>query len=36
MTRPLYPYPQVAVYKGSGDPSAADSFEAKTSEKPPY
>ena len=29
MTRPLYPYPQTAVYKGSGDANSADSFEAK-------
>jgi feruloyl esterase len=26
MTRPLCPYPQVAVYDGSGDPSLAESF----------
>lgn len=26
MTRPLYPYPQSAVYKGSGDPDSAESF----------
>jgi feruloyl esterase len=26
MTRPLYPYPKVAVYQGSGDPSSAESF----------
>ncbi len=26
MTRPLYPYPQRAVYKGSGDPNSAESF----------
>jgi feruloyl esterase len=29
MTRPLYPYPQSAVYKGKGDPQSADSFVAK-------
>ena len=28
-TRPLYPYPQTAVYKGSGDPNSADSFQMK-------
>jgi hypothetical protein len=28
-TRPLFPYPQYAVYKGSGDTNSADSFEAK-------
>ena len=28
-TRPLCPYPQVATYKGSGDPNAADSFRAR-------
>jgi len=26
MTRPLYPYPHSAVYKGTGDPNSADSF----------
>ncbi len=26
MTRPLCPYPQVAIYDGSGDPNAAASF----------
>ncbi len=26
MTRPLCPYPQVAKYKGAGDPNAAESF----------
>ncbi len=34
MTRPLYPYPRVAIYKGSGDPNAADSFEAKSAKEP--
>jgi hypothetical protein len=29
MTRPLYSYPTTAIYKGSGDPASADSFEAK-------
>jgi tannase/feruloyl esterase len=29
MTRPLYPYPEHAIYKGAGDPNSADSFEAK-------
>lgn len=35
-TRPLYPYPEHAAYKGSGDPKDASSFEAKesTSQKP--
>ena len=28
-TRPLFPYPTVAVYKGSGDTNSADSFVAK-------
>jgi feruloyl esterase len=28
-TRPLCPYPQVAVYKGVGDPDEASSFECK-------
>ncbi|MBI2431262.1 MAG: tannase/feruloyl esterase family alpha/beta hydrolase [Candidatus Hydrogenedentes bacterium] len=27
--RPLYPYPQQAMYKGQGDPFDADSFEPK-------
>jgi feruloyl esterase len=31
MTRPLYPYPSYAKYKGSGDKNDAASFEAKTS-----
>jgi feruloyl esterase len=34
MTRPLYPYPQFAIYKGTGDPTAADSFEAKPAGEP--
>ena len=29
MTRPLFPYPEHAVYKGSGDPNSAGSFEPK-------
>ena len=29
MTRPLYPYPQFAVYNGSGDTNNADNFEPK-------
>jgi feruloyl esterase len=29
MTRPLYPYPQHAGFKGNGDPNSADNFEAK-------
>ena len=28
MTRPLYPYPEHAAFKGSGDPNSAESFEA--------
>ncbi len=27
MTRPIYPYPKYAKYKGTGDPKDADSFE---------
>jgi feruloyl esterase len=30
ITRPLYPYPQTAIYKGAGDPNSADSFEVKS------
>jgi len=30
-TRPLYPYPQWAAYKGSGDADQAENFEAKSS-----
>jgi feruloyl esterase len=30
MTRPLFAYPDTAIYKGSGDPASADSFAAKT------
>jgi feruloyl esterase len=29
MSRPLFPYPQIAVFKGSGDPNSAESFEPK-------
>jgi Tannase and feruloyl esterase len=29
MTRPLFPYPETAIYKGSGDTNSADSFEVK-------
>jgi feruloyl esterase len=29
MSRPLFSYPTTAIYKGSGDPASADSFEAK-------
>jgi hypothetical protein len=29
VTRPLYPYPDFASYKGAGDPNSAESFEAK-------
>jgi hypothetical protein len=29
MTRPIFPYPEYPVYKGSGDPNSADSFAAK-------
>jgi Tannase and feruloyl esterase len=29
LTRPLYPYPQCAVYKGGGDPNSAASFGQK-------
>jgi feruloyl esterase len=34
MTRPLYSYPRIAVYKGSGDPSSADSFVPKEGAAP--
>jgi feruloyl esterase len=30
MTRPLCPYPQVAVYKGKGSTNDADNFSCKT------
>ena len=29
MTRPLYPYPEYAIFKGNGDTNNADSFEVK-------
>ncbi len=29
MTRPLYPYPEDATFKGTGDTNSADSFEGK-------
>jgi feruloyl esterase len=29
MTRPLFPYPERATFKGSGDANSADSFEVK-------
>ena len=29
INRPLYPYPEIAIYKGSGDPDSADSFVPK-------
>ena len=29
MTRPLFPYPAYAMFKGSGDTNSADSFEVK-------
>jgi feruloyl esterase len=28
MTRPLYPYPDHAVFKGGGDTNSAESFQA--------
>lgn len=31
ITRPLFPYPQHAVYSGSGDPNKAENFIAKAS-----
>ena len=30
MTRPIYPYPRYPIYKGTGDPNRADSFDAKS------
>jgi feruloyl esterase len=30
MTRPLFPFPDYATYKGSGDPNDADSFTPKS------
>ena len=32
MTRPLCPYPQVATYRGSGDPNDASSFACTVSQ----
>jgi hypothetical protein len=29
VTRPIFPFPMVAFYKGSGDPNKAENFEAK-------
>ena len=34
MTRPLYPYPQIAIYKGTGDANDADSFIATSAREP--
>lgn len=34
MTRPLFPYPQYAVYKGTGDPKSAESFVKKSAPEP--
>jgi feruloyl esterase len=36
MTRPLYPFPQCAIYKGSGDPNSADSFVVKSPSGPAH
>ena len=33
VTRPVYPYPQFAIYKGHGDPSKADSFKPKVADE---
>lgn len=30
MTRPIFPYPERGVYKGSGDPNSAESFVVKS------
>jgi pimeloyl-ACP methyl ester carboxylesterase len=35
LSRPLYPYPQVALYDGSGDPARADSFKPKPGPRTP-
>ena len=32
LTRPLYPYPRFAVYKGTSDPNSADSFMTKSAQ----
>jgi feruloyl esterase len=29
MSRPLFPYPECAFFKGTGDANSADSFEAR-------
>jgi hypothetical protein len=34
MTRPLFPYPEHAVYKGSGDPNSAENFVANSAQPP--
>jgi feruloyl esterase len=36
MTRPLYPYPQCAVYKGSGDPNEATNFVVRAPSAAPH
>jgi Tannase and feruloyl esterase len=36
MTRPLHPYPEVAVYKGRGDPNSADSFVVRSPAEPAH
>ncbi len=36
MTRPLFPYPQVAVYGGTGDPKNAESFKTKGTTEPDH
>jgi len=36
ITRPLFPYPQYAVYSGSGDPNKAENFTAKVSPAAPH
>jgi len=33
--RPVYPYPEVTIYKGEGDPARADSFQARGPAPPP-
>jgi hypothetical protein len=35
MTRPLYPYPEYPLYPGTGDPTNAGSFEARSPGKAP-
>lgn len=34
MTRPLFDYPQTAIYKGTGNPNSAESFVAKSPTAP--